>query len=339
MNIMDTLRKLDVFRSGSVSGTYKNAKERPTELMMDDVYNAKKDLVNATEDIPKNKAPIKSPKKKPKWPIWLLAVLGVFIMLVAINVGLVWFSIITLLWVLLIFGYLKFVPAKGAIFISFIIFSILFWFILILIIPTDTADTNKTSSGFKAMSASEMKNYDGKTFNITSNNSELNGKVSLSYTEGTKSPYLTAKYIIQINSDLPVNGTCGYATGGCNNVVAYEYANDLVMPNDIGDSEGSLSTAYCRFGEYPADFSDSKFYSREACGVPNSVNSLPTDKFVAVFSATSKNIDEIKSWTQFDLYDAANYWVQESADTSSIDTDAAVSGGTKVRSYTISYNE
>ncbi len=41
----DTLRKMGVVRSGAVSGTYKNAKDRPTELQMDDVYNAEKDLV------------------------------------------------------------------------------------------------------------------------------------------------------------------------------------------------------------------------------------------------------------------------------------------------------
>lgn len=41
----DTLRKLGVVRSGAVVGTYKNAKERPTELQMDDVYDAEKDLV------------------------------------------------------------------------------------------------------------------------------------------------------------------------------------------------------------------------------------------------------------------------------------------------------
>ena len=45
MAFTDVLRKTGIFRSGSTSATYTNAKDRPTELLMDDVYNAKKDLV------------------------------------------------------------------------------------------------------------------------------------------------------------------------------------------------------------------------------------------------------------------------------------------------------
>ncbi len=45
MAFSDVLRKTGIFRSGSTSATYTNAKDRPTELLMDDVYNAKKDLV------------------------------------------------------------------------------------------------------------------------------------------------------------------------------------------------------------------------------------------------------------------------------------------------------
>ena len=46
MKFMDLLRKLGILRSGTAKGTYTNAKDRPTELMMDSVYNAKKDLSN-----------------------------------------------------------------------------------------------------------------------------------------------------------------------------------------------------------------------------------------------------------------------------------------------------
>ena len=54
MKFMDLLRKLGIFRSGSVSGTYKNAVDRPTELQMDDVFDAKKDLTTK-EDLKKVK--------------------------------------------------------------------------------------------------------------------------------------------------------------------------------------------------------------------------------------------------------------------------------------------
>lgn len=55
MGFIDSLRKLGIFRSGSVSGTYKNATERPTELQMDGVFDAKKDLINETEEEKDNK--------------------------------------------------------------------------------------------------------------------------------------------------------------------------------------------------------------------------------------------------------------------------------------------
>lgn len=45
MKIIDVLKKLNLIRFGTVKGTYKTGAERPTELMMDDVMNAKTDLV------------------------------------------------------------------------------------------------------------------------------------------------------------------------------------------------------------------------------------------------------------------------------------------------------
>lgn len=61
MSILNWLRKLGIVRFGSYKGTYKNGKERPTELMMDGVYDAEKDLVNGEK-----KKKSKKPKKKKK---------------------------------------------------------------------------------------------------------------------------------------------------------------------------------------------------------------------------------------------------------------------------------
>lgn len=44
MKTMDWLRKLGIVRYGVKTGTYTSGKDRPIELMMDDVYDAKKDL-------------------------------------------------------------------------------------------------------------------------------------------------------------------------------------------------------------------------------------------------------------------------------------------------------
>jgi protein-disulfide isomerase len=49
MSKKETLRKLGVVRAGTASGTYTNAKDRPTELQMDGVFDAEKDLVRSDE--------------------------------------------------------------------------------------------------------------------------------------------------------------------------------------------------------------------------------------------------------------------------------------------------
>lgn len=45
MTFVDVLRKLGILRFGAVAGTCRNAVERPTELQMDDVLNAERDLI------------------------------------------------------------------------------------------------------------------------------------------------------------------------------------------------------------------------------------------------------------------------------------------------------
>jgi hypothetical protein len=52
MNLIDILRKLGILRYGFAKGTYTSGKDMPSELLMDDVYDAKKDLVGK-EDLQK----------------------------------------------------------------------------------------------------------------------------------------------------------------------------------------------------------------------------------------------------------------------------------------------
>jgi hypothetical protein len=59
MSLLDILRKLGILRYGATKATYTNAKERPAELMMNGVFNADKDLINA------KKKEIQPPADKP----------------------------------------------------------------------------------------------------------------------------------------------------------------------------------------------------------------------------------------------------------------------------------
>lgn len=46
MNFIDWLRRLGILRFGAESGVYRNAKERPTSLQMEGVFNSEKDVID-----------------------------------------------------------------------------------------------------------------------------------------------------------------------------------------------------------------------------------------------------------------------------------------------------
>lgn len=46
MKLLDILRKLGILRFGAEAGVYTSGADRPTSMMMDDVYDSRKDLVS-----------------------------------------------------------------------------------------------------------------------------------------------------------------------------------------------------------------------------------------------------------------------------------------------------
>jgi len=46
MAFIDWLKKLGILRYGVRKGSYKKSKDRPTEFMMDDVFDEDADLIN-----------------------------------------------------------------------------------------------------------------------------------------------------------------------------------------------------------------------------------------------------------------------------------------------------
>ena len=56
MKLLDLLAKLGILRFGARAATYSSAKDRPAEFMMDDVYDAERDLTT--------KEDVKAVKKK-----------------------------------------------------------------------------------------------------------------------------------------------------------------------------------------------------------------------------------------------------------------------------------
>lgn len=103
---IDLLRKLGIFRSGTVSGAYTSAKDRPTELMMDNVYDAKKDLINKREADRKNQA--FAPKNKKIIFGTSLVVGAVLLLIMLLGSGFSIFLLISIiLWAVFLFNLQK----------------------------------------------------------------------------------------------------------------------------------------------------------------------------------------------------------------------------------------
>jgi hypothetical protein len=52
VKILDVLRKLGILRMGGKAAVYRSTKDRPAEFMMDDAFDADKDLSGRKSDSP-----------------------------------------------------------------------------------------------------------------------------------------------------------------------------------------------------------------------------------------------------------------------------------------------
>jgi uncharacterized membrane protein len=98
MKIMDLLRKLGIVRYGTKSATYTSAKDMPAEFLMEDVYNAEKDLTTK-EDLKAATAALKQGGGR-KALYWISLVIGVlWLILFLMGTGFsAWFIVDLLLW-------------------------------------------------------------------------------------------------------------------------------------------------------------------------------------------------------------------------------------------------
>ncbi|MGQ9687452.1 MAG: hypothetical protein ACUVXF_01490 [Desulfobaccales bacterium] len=85
MKLLDILRKLGIVRYGAKAGTYTSAKDRPAEFMMDDVYDAKKDLTTKEDVAHLAEALKKSGGRKVFF--WVTVALGVLAVLLLAAAG------------------------------------------------------------------------------------------------------------------------------------------------------------------------------------------------------------------------------------------------------------
>lgn len=158
MKILDILRKLWILRGGFTSGSYTSYTDMPDELMYDDVYDAKKDLVG--RHWPRSNP---TPQKKSEdsqnsvhgmwWFFWLCIVISlILILFLFLMMGMVvWFYLCLILWCFFIFNLLRYKNGwrtAGSILMLF--FFIFCASVVFLFIAVSRGGSNKAPSGSNA---------------------------------------------------------------------------------------------------------------------------------------------------------------------------------------------
>lgn len=195
MKFLETLHKLGILRLGTTGGTYKSYEDMPDELMFDNVYDKKKDLVSrqaATPDAGK-----KNPKKLSGLLFWVLVFAATIIALffsLMIGTG-VWFYLVIIS--LLFFLFILFRFKSGACLLRSIWLAFFVYLIVSIIFvlfgvsanrpPSANAPLTNTS---KESAATEQAQDQGGQSQVASPSDNIEW---IDYT-GSKSSLLTFRY-------------------------------------------------------------------------------------------------------------------------------------------------
>jgi hypothetical protein len=343
MKLKELLNKSGILRSGTTTATYKSGKDRPTEFLMDNVYDEKKDLTTK-DDIKKAKAAaVLALNNKSKSTIgkkiffWSMVALAALFLLMFLGSESIWVIIIGIILVMG-FIYLTFRFAYQGVYtwmLAIIGFFVFFVFSLILV---PSSDDSVGVSTVPAMSYEELLQYDKKVVNISSADGKLTGTAGFTVGKDNKDkPYLDTYYNLYINDSLPKNSK---PIDGLRVGTGYDYINNLVdATNESG--EGDLRSIFCNKDQPISDPFKSSSTQYNCNG--EDVSQLTTELFLASFSRWYRNYDEFLQKTAFELYDSSNYWEEEKDDTGvsswSVDDDLVVSEGPKVREYKLTFNQ
>jgi len=212
-----------------------------------------------------------------------------------------------------------------------VFFSVLFYSITG---PTKTSDNSSTNIWINT----ELKQYDGKTYTVSSDWDKIQWTALLKYQESKTHSYLSVYYILSINDALSSNGKCCESENpqdmGCTKKYNYEYANKLIEEVDGGN--GALMVSYCNqwvLPEVGVDHTD--IWNRDKCN--SSTDDGPYKWFHAQFSETFDNIEEFLAENTFQVYDASNfctvYEKTENSFSRSLDDDTAANKWDLVAEY------
>jgi len=155
MKLIKTLKKLGIVRGGMVGGTYKSYKDMPDELMYDNVYNKKTDLVDGN-DIKKIKDTIVGTNKVGKSGsvllFYILSILSIVVTLLfaltisKLNLGLIILILILVFFVFKLFQYKKGLVSLKYIWSLFFIYAIVSIIVLMVAVPSRALNNTSPKS-------------------------------------------------------------------------------------------------------------------------------------------------------------------------------------------------
>lgn len=348
MNILDTLKKLNIVRAGSVSGTYKNAKDRPIALQ-DDMFLGKQEQngqkptsAQATNSTNPNNRP-----NKPKPSLLIASVIAALLFLfLELTTTIAWvLALIWVVWVLYIWllhlG--KVVVPSISLTLVFTVLCI-FSFMLILVTQAPLEENSKqTASTTKKLTSEECKPYydayNGKVLKLSSDGLQGTVGIQIDATNGCK---LTGYYNVLLAYGLPQNPYHRDIVPSYHYTVMLRSAEKT--SRDKYDGHGELSPAYKNFTQLPDPFSDSiqrtELYTQ-------GVQPIETRYFYWGYEINTEfseaRYQAILAESKLDIIDGTPF-IEEEQDAGGIysygiNNDRAAENGTIVKSYTLTIEE
>lgn len=355
--IVDILRKLGIFRSGSFSAKYKSGKDIPFELLMDDVFDSKKDLTRKKDlktvkkifENEKSSSEKKNTTKIRKILFWLMVCFVLIILFSNLTMGLSVSFFVTLITWILFFIFLKKFAFSG--FYSFGMVAIVFIFTLfftILIFPS--SDLGESSAGLGVESKREEVAFEKKVLKINSAEGDLLGSIGLEKKKDKKKKqdYIMATYKFLLKTELPFNSKCEglpVKFDGCNEI--YEYGGRLVRSDkEEKKGNGVLGAVFCNKDDLGDPFETiNQKHTIEACGIDfkkgRGVYGLKTDTFSSVFSLKFDSYQEILDADKFEIYSFAEFWEEVDGEVEQYrsNVDLAVEKTQPIQSYKLIISE
>lgn len=332
MKFVDLLHKLGILRVGAVKGVYTNYKDMPDEMMYDNVYDKKKDLVDGAKS-----SGVKTGHSAIVFYVFLiLAILfcGFFGLMLDFNF---WFFVVFIVWAYFI--YILFSYRRGThMFKSVLSFFCIGLFVMIMIMFVGIPSSRESGVAGSTDCKSLAEKWNDKVLSVVSSDN-LKGQVGLKMDQSTCEYELTWHLLfssdkIVANSDLGNGATTDY-----------NYTGDIVFTSaSPNPADGTISPVFMNFDKLPVDPFNIRvpydFYATEEVWSGRAKHLL-TKKFFLTMqqkgTLSQATLDEVFGAKELKIFDNRNFSTvektQENYSYYKVDQNAAVKNSAPVAQY------